>query len=192
MFRDATFVLFLTYSHQSSEHCGCLGVFRKPRGPRAVSPTAFVRSVKVPRPLSTLRPRFETLPHSLSAATAGLPCTFQAGPTVFGPFGSLLDKPGSDGAPGLSPSHQRRRRRRRTSRHRSSSRAVTNRHGVHRPPTPPHAIPDHRPRHRSRERPIRRTGPSLVEGRGGESVIGVRRWRLSDPNVGRSQQPVTS
>jgi len=73
---------------------------------------------------------------------------------------------------------------RRTSRDRDPPGAAAIGHDIHHPPTPSPAIPDHRCRYRSHQRPFRRTRPSLVEGRGGEGVVGV--WRqLSGSNVGR-------
>jgi len=70
-------------------------------------------------------------------------------------------------------SHSSFHGRRHTSWDRGPPGAATSGHGIRHPPTSSHAIPDRHPRYRSRERTLRRTCPSLVEGRGGEGVGGV-------------------
>lgn len=71
-------------------------------------------------------------------------------------------------------------------------RAATNGHDIHHSSTFASTISNHRPRYRSRERPLRRTRPSFVEGRRGEGVVGIR-GQLSHSNVGRRRrQPVLS
>ena len=84
-----------------------------------------------------------------------------------------------------SPPHGRRR----TTWDRAPLGAATDGHDIHCPPTFPSAISNHRPRCRSRERPLRRTRPPLMERRRGKGFVRVW-WQLFESNVSRRRPPI--
>jgi len=161
MFRDAPFASSWYVVTNPSGDCGArkLPACHKPPGQGVVVPVPFD-----PGPRSNSS-------YSLSRSQRRIASSSTSGADHRDPSPINSTWPVSDDTPSHSSFHGRQD----TSWDRNPHRAATSGHDVRHQPTLPHTIPDRHPRYRSRERTLRRTRPSLVEGRGGEGVIGI--WR---------------